>query len=249
MVKTVIIDDEVNSRELLFTLLTDHCDNVEILGMGKDVKSGIEIIQQKEPQLVLLDIEMPGGNGFDILNAFEKIDFKVIFITGYDHYAIKAIKYAALDYILKPVDLEELKTAIEKVTPVVPSQNSQLKFLQSSIDDTSKKLDKIIISSHNNKNIVGLQDILYLEAMDGYSLVYTAPDVKHVSTHSLAYFEDLLPINQFFRVHKSHLINCNKVTSFDAGRGGNVFLQEGIRLPIATRRKPLFVSFMNRLNK
>ena len=239
MIKAIVIDDEINSRELLHNMLTNHCENVEVLGMAKDVSSGIEIILQKNPQLVFLDIEMPGGNGFDILNALEDINFKVVFVTGYDQYAIKAIKYAALDYILKPVDLDELKSAVEKANSEILNQENKIRFLQENYNDSSRKLDQIIISTHNNHNIINLDDIVYLEAMDGYSIVFVEPNIKHISSH---------PINQFFRIHKSHLINCNKVTGFDAGRGGNVSLTNKVNLPIATRRKSLFTTFINRLN-
>ncbi len=248
MIKAIVIDDEINSRELLHNMLTNHCENVEVLGMAKDVSSGIEIILQKNPQLVFLDIEMPGGNGFDILNALEDINFKVVFVTGYDQYAIKAIKYAALDYILKPVDLDELKSAVEKANSEILNQENKIRFLQENYNDSSRKLDQIIISTHNNHNIINLDDIVYLEAMDGYSIVFVEPDIKHISSHPLSYYEELLPINQFFRIHKSHLINCNKVTGFDAGRGGNVSLTNKVNLPIATRRKSLFTTFINRLN-
>ena len=248
MIKAVVIDDEINSRELLHHMLLEHCEKVEVLGMGKDVSSGIKVIQQTKPQLVFLDIEMPGGNGFDILNAFDKIPFKVVFVTGYDQYAIKAIKYAALDYILKPVDLDELKAAVEKAKSEIIDQENQIKFLQENYTKTSKKQDQIIISSRNNHSIVNLSDILYFEAMDGYSIVFVEPDIKHISSHPLSYYEEILPINQFFRIHKSHLINCTKVTGYDSGRGGNVSLNNDISLPIATRRKSLFTTFLNRLN-
>jgi len=248
MIKVIIVDDEINSRELLHNMLTNYCENVEVLGMAKDVSSGIEIIQQKKPELVFLDIEMPGGTGFDILNKLENIDFKVVFVTGYDQYAIKAIKYAALDYILKPVDLDELKAAVEKANSEILDQDNQIKFLQENYNNTSKKPEQIIISTHNNHNIISLDDILYFEAMDGYSIVFVEPDAKHISSHPLNYYEELLPINQFFRIHKSHLINCKKVTGFDPGRGGNVSLTNKLNLPIATRRKSLFTSFMNRLD-
>ncbi len=248
MVKAVIIDDEINSRELLFNMLTNYCERVEIVGMAKDVRSGIEIIKQKKPQLVFLDIEMPGGNGFDILNALENINFKVVFVTGYDQYAIKAIKYAALDYILKPVDLHELKSAVEKAKSELLGQDDKIKFLQSAYNNPAKINNQIVISSYNNHSIINLNDILYFKAMDGYSVVFAENESKHIATYSLAYFEELLPSNQFFRIHKSYLINCKKVIGFDAGRGGNVSIQNTISLPIATRRKSLFVSFMNSLN-
>jgi two-component system, LytTR family, response regulator len=248
MIKVVIIDDEINSRELLHNMLTNHCENVEVLGMAKDVRSGIEIIQQTNPQLVFLDIEMPGGNGFDILKAIENIDFKVVFVTGYDQYAIKAIKYAALDYILKPVDLDELKSALEKAKLAISEQGAKIRFLESAYKKPDHKHDQIIISSHNNHNIINLKDILYLEAMDGFSIVVVEPNLKHTSTHPLNYYEEILPADQFFRIHKSHLINCKKVTGYDAGRGGNVSLSNNFSLPIATRRKPVFISFMNRLS-
>ena len=186
MIKAVIIDDEINSRELLHAMLTDHCEDVEILGMAKDVSSGVKTIKQKQPELVFLDIEMPGGSGFDILNAFDHINFKVVFVTGYDQYAIKAIKYAALDYLLKPVDLEELKIAVEKAKTEISGQDAKIKFLESNYKNPLNENGQIIISTHNNHNIVNLDDILYLEAMEGYSKVFIDDDSKHLSSRPLA---------------------------------------------------------------
>lgn len=248
MTRVVIIDDEINSRELLHNMLTNYCDHVEVLGMAHDVSSGIQLIRQKEPQLVFLDIEMPGGSGFDILKVFDKINFKVIFVTGYDQYAIKAIKYSALDYILKPVDLNELKLAVEKAKSVIFDQNDQIGLLQSIYFKPSEQQLKIVIPSHNNHSIINVNDILYLKAMDGYSVVLVEPKSKHISAQPLNYYEELLPASQFFRIHKSYLINCKKVTGYDTGRGGNVTLINDINLPISVRRKSLFIAFMNRLN-
>jgi len=249
MIKTVIIDDEINSRELLYNMLTNFCEDIEIIGTAKDVSSGIEVIKQKKPALVFLDIEMPGGNGFDILNELDEINFKVVFVTGYDQYAIKAIKYAALDYILKPVDLEELKMAVEKAKINIADQEDKINFLQSKFNDSSKEFDQIIIASNHNHYVVNLDDILYFEALDGYSVVVLDSQKTHTSAHPLSYYENLLPSNQFFRIHKSYLINCKKVTKYDPGRGGNVSILSAINLPIATRRKSLFISFMNRLGQ
>ena len=243
MIKAVIIDDEINSRELLQNMLTSYCQNVEILGMAKDVSSGIEIIQKTKPQLVFLDIEMPGGNGFDILNALGNIHFKVVFVTGYDQYAIKAIKYAALDYILKPVDLEELKSAVEKAKVEFLGQSDKINFLQTSYNNSSHALDQIIISSHNSHHIVNLDDILCFEAMDGYSVVVIDSDIKYISTHSLNYYEELLPVNQFFRIHKSHLINCKKVVRYDSGRGGYVFFKKTYQPTNCYKKKAPFRFF------
>lgn len=248
MIKVVVIDDEINSRELLVSMLSNYCKGVKILGTAHDVLSGIRVIKKEQPQLVFLDIEIPGGNGFDILNAFDKIDFKVVFVTGYDQYAIKAIKYAALDYILKPVDLDELKSTVEKANVSIAEQDEKIRFLQAAYQNPSEDIGRIIISSHTQHNIITLNEILYLEAMDGYSIIYIESGSKLISTHPLNYFEETLPAKNFFRIHKSYLINCRKVTGFDAGRGGNVFLQNNTTLPISTRKKKHFTAFMDDFN-
>jgi len=140
MIKVVIVEDEINSQELLQSILEQHYNYIEVVGVAESVKKGIAVIKEVKPDVVFLDIEIQGGTGFDILNAIPEPSFRVIFVTGYDHYALKAIKYSALDYILKPINLEELDTAISKINIASIDQKDRLKFLQ---EQVLKPVDKI----------------------------------------------------------------------------------------------------------
>ncbi len=238
MIKTVIIEDEKNSQELLEQMLTNHCDNVEIIGFADSVVSGIEAIQRLKPELVLLDIEIKGGTSFEILSAIENPTFKVIFITGYDHYAIKAIKYSALDYLLKPVNLLDLQKAIKKVNSTLHLSSSQMELLQT---DPNDSFNKIVLTGNNSYRVVQIDNIFYLEGNRAYTVFYLNNGNTHIGSYPISYYEELLNSKMFFRIHKSYVINTTKVSTVDSGRGGNVNLINGTTLPIAVRRKSSFI--------
>lgn len=244
MIKAVIIEDELNSRELLHQMLTNYCEGVIIVGMADDIKSGINIIQEKNPDIVFLDIEMPGGTGFDILDCFKNHNFKLVFVTGYQEYAIKAIKYAAFDFILKPINLEELRQTIKRIKSY-PFPNQNLQFLKDNMTNQPDRLNQFIISDNKKYSIVQFNDIILLEAERNYVTFHLSNHVKHMVTNSLNYYEELLPADCFFRVHRSYIINCKKVVQIDSGRGGNIFLSEDNCIPIAVRRKPALLRFLD----
>ena len=246
--KAVIIDDELNSRELLTTMLNGYCEKVDVVGTGKNVKSGIKAIQTLSPDIVFLDIEMPGGNGFKILDAFSVITFKVIFITGYDQYAIKAIKYAALDYILKPVDLTELRNAVKKVSSSVDDHKPKIQFLKSTYNEQAEKANQLIIPGRKGYTIIKLGCIVKILAEGNYSRFYLDDQRSVLSSYSLSHYKPLLPKEQFFRIHKSYIVNLNKVVRYEKGRGGKVFLSDSSHLDIAARRKREFVKVLGKVN-
>ena len=245
MIKAIIIEDEINSRELLQQMLTAYCKNVHLAGSAVDVPSGIELIKQVQPELVFLDVEIPGGTGFDILNAFENANFKVIFVTGYEHYAIKAIKYAAIDYILKPINLDELVEAVAKITIAPLSYQKNLAFLKDQIDKSPDELNQFILSGSKGHRVIKIENIIFVEAERTYVTFHMNDDQKYVAANPLNFYEDLLPDASFFRIHKSYIINCKKVVKLENGRGGPVHLNGGAVLPVAFRRKPAFVRFLD----
>ncbi|MEM9916643.1 MAG: LytTR family DNA-binding domain-containing protein [Bacteroidota bacterium] len=249
MIKTVIIDDEPNSRELLANMLELQRQKIELLGTANDVPSGIELIRTTRPELVFLDIEMPGGDGFEVLNAFKEIFFKVIIVTGYDQYAIKAIKYAAMDYLLKPIDLEELDLAIVKFEASKgKNETNNVHFLKSNYTRGAKEeMSQIVLPGHKKYAVVQLDEIIKIEAQGNYAIFYLENQETHIVTHSLSYYEELLPSNLFFRIHKSYIINCMKVESYEPGRAGQVFLIDGTALSIAARRKVAFKKIIQAL--
>lgn len=249
MAKAVIIDDEINNRELLQQLLLTYCDYIDLVGQAVDVESGIQLIKDKSPEIIFLDVVMPGGDGFQILDAFEKINFKVIFVTSYDQYAIKAIRYAALDYLLKPIDVTELIDAVYKAVNIDAGSDSRIKFLKQNINVENSEIKHIVLSGDKNYQIIKLEDILYIEADGNYVIFKMINNVKHVSSHSLSHYEDLLPAAQFFRIHKSYILNTNAVVSIESGRGGMVLLTNQTELPVAFRRKPAFLELLENKKK
>ena len=243
----VIIEDETNSRELLANMLQNYCNSIEVVGEAHDVKTGIAVIQKYNPDVIFLDIEMPGGDGFKILDAFPIVAFQVIFVTGYDEYAIKAIKYSALDYILKPIDLEELKNAIKKIIPSTSDKRQNIKFLQSSLKKRQKEPDKLILPGNKRHVVVPFNQIIKIIANGNYAEFFLEGNKIRISSYSLAHYESILPEGRFLRIHKSHLINLQKVTTYQSGRGGKVFLSDGSSLDIAARKKSAFVRMLNNM--
>lgn len=247
MIKTVIIDDEIHSRNLLMNMIANYCTGVSVVGMATDVLTGINAIREHQPDLVFLDVEMPGGDGFSILNAFDKINFKIIFVSGYDHYAIKAFKYAALDYILKPVALNDLNNAIQRAKMVIGNQIENVRLLYEQLNEPTLNPQKILIPIQGGHLTIQWEEIVKLEANGSYVYFYLTNGNKYLVGYPISYYEELLPPGLFFRIHKSFIINCQKVTSIEGGRGGSVFLEDGSYLKIAARRKKAFLDFYKKM--
>lgn len=242
MMKTVVVDDEKNGRELLVHMLKKYCEKIKVSGSADDVHSAVELIDEIKPDLVFLDIEMPGGNGFEVLEKVSYKNFMVIFVTGYDHYAIKAIKYSAMDYLLKPVDLQELQMAVERALTM--RQNSEL-VSPRQIGDLEYE-NEIIIQDKFKKNIVFPQRILYLESEGNYTIFHLEDSECIMATRNLNYYAHLLKEIGFFRVHRSFVVNLSKVRGIDSGRSGQIELINGIRLPLAVRRRSNFIKILER---
>ena len=247
MIRAIIIEDELNSRELLEQMLTEYCEGVEVAGVAVDVYSGIELIKRTNPEVVFLDVEMPGGTGFDIIDAFDTPSFKIVFVTGYGHYAIKAIKFAALDYILKPVNLKELRLTVQRIKNAIPSYTRSLKFFKKQLDKKPEDINQIVISDNRNHQVVRVEEIVFVEAERTYVTFHLKNNKKYVAGNPLSFYEDLLPETSFFRIHKSYIVNCRKVIRLETGRGGSVHLDGGVVLPVAIRRKPAFMRFLENI--
>ncbi len=223
MLRTVIIDDEKNSRELLRTFLQKYTEDVEIVDEAESIDTGIHIINKNKPDLVFLDIELTGGTGFELLDKLKETDFMCCFVTGYSEYAIKAIKYNAFDYLLKPLDKSELISVIDKAKSRVSHEEIPHKSL--------------FINESGRIQIIEIDEIEFLAANGNYTIINMVDNKKVVSSESLVYFEDVLPCNAFCRIHKSHIIHLSQIKELEMGRTGTVFLNSGQSLPIASRRK------------
>ncbi len=247
MIRTVIIDDEINGRFALRQKLRDYCPEVEVVGEAPDGSEGIELIRTLNPEVVFLDIEMPGMNGFEMLIRLPEKKFHLIFTTAYDHYAIKAIKFAAFDYLLKPIDIDELKATIAKVTRQMPAENTskRLETLEQNFL-TRPLLHKIAIPTLEGLLFFDLHEILRLEAESNYTILIFTDHRKLLASRTLKDFEEILPAETFFRAHNSHLINLQYIRRYIKGDGGQVEMQNGDIILVSRRKKEEFLKRLGR---
>lgn len=243
MLTAILIDDETSSRNALRQKLTNYCPGVDIIAECENGEQGIAGIETKKPDIVFLDVEMPRMNGFTMLQQLKNKDFEVIFITAYDHYAIKAIKVSALDYLVKPVEIEDLKLAVEKATQKrrQPAVNNRVELLLQNFLDEKTARQRIAIASMDGLIFVITDDIIYLEANSNYTNFYLTGNRKITASKTLKDFEELLPDTVFIRIHHSYLINKNGVEKYIRGEGGQVVMKNGVTLDVARRKKEEFI--------
>jgi two-component system LytT family response regulator len=242
MITTIIIDDEENGRMALRKKLQSYCPSVSILAEARDGIEAIAAIEAHHPQLIFLDIEMPRMNGFEMLNAIREKNFHIIFTTAYDQYAIKAIKYAAFDYLLKPIDIEELKTAVMQVELKQNNHTkNQVELLKQNMLHPKKLLNKLAIPTLDGLMFYDINDIVHLEANSNYTNIFFANKTKILAAKTLKDFEELLPAENFFRVHHSYLINLNYIRKYIKGDGGQIELQNGVYVDVSRRKKEEFL--------
>ncbi|MEO6668345.1 MAG: LytTR family DNA-binding domain-containing protein [Ferruginibacter sp.] len=242
MLKAVIIDDEAKGRLALKEKLKRYCPEIEIAAEAANGIDGIEIIELNQPQIIFLDIEMPAMNGFEMLNNISNKNFHIIFTTAYDQYAIKAIKYAAFDYLLKPVDIEELKTAVSKIGSKENLQTkNQIELLQQNMQQPKKHLHKLAIPTLDGLLFYDLSEVIHLEANSNYTFIHFANKTKILTSKTLKDFEEMLPEDIFFRTHHSHLVNLNYIKRYIKGDGGQIELQNGTYVDVSRRKKEEFM--------
>src|SRR6056297_2468292 len=213
MIKAIIIDDEKNARQAIKQIVERNFQNIFIAGDADDVKSGVQLISKTSPDLVFLDIKLPDGTGFDILKQAQQTDFSTIFITAYNEHAIKAFKFSALDYLLKPIDIDELKIAIEKVnkTHQVENTKKKLEVFLENINNINKEVKKIVLKTSESIHLINVNNILRCESDGNYTKFYfTDRPPLLVSKNIKEYFE-MLKDYQFFRPHQSHIVNINYI--------------------------------------
>lgn len=246
MIKTVIIDDESNNQELIFNLLKSYADHVEVLAMADSVKTGYKAILEHKPNLIFLDIQMQDGNGFDLLKLFEKTDFKVIFITAHEEFAIEAFKYSALDYLLKPLSPNHLLAALKKAEESINNEelNLKLKTLLNNITEPSKQKRKIILKTLERIYSVDVNEIIRFESDGSYTKVYLTDGTRIMVSRILKEFDDFLSDSGFVRIHHSHLININQVYFFEKSENHLVMKDQSI-VPVSNRKKDHVLELLN----
>ena len=243
MISAIIIDDESSSRNALKQKLTNHCADVTIIAECENGEEGIKNIEEKKPDIVFLDVEMPRMNGFTMLQQLHNRDFELIFITAYDHYAIRAIKFSALDYLVKPVEVDDLTAAVEKATQKrnYSPGNERLELLLQNLMNEKKEHQRIAIPSMEGLQFISMSDIIYLEAQSNYTIIYLKDSYKLTVSKTLKDFEELLPTAVFIRIHHSYIINRNAVEKYIKGEGGQVIMKNGVMLDVARRKKEEFL--------
>lgn len=245
----IIIDDEPKAVQNLHLLLQKYCPSVEVVAHSSDPIEGIGLIMTKEPQLLFLDIDMPNLNGFELLEKVKFLALDVIFITAYQHFALQAIKMSALDFLLKPISVEELKIAVgkaEKNRTIPSTPNPNLNVFFDNLQQESPYKHKLALPTLEGMSFVNLDEILYFFADGNYSYVYFLNGEKKLVSKTLKYFEDILPKQAFFRIHREFIINLNFIKNYIKGRGGQVMLTNGKVIDVAVRKKEEFLQIFQK---
>ncbi len=244
----IIIDDEPKCVEILSLMLRELDPGIHVLGTADSAKQGLSVIEKhkEELHLLFLDIQMPGGDGFSLLQQLPDIPFKIIFTTAYDQFAIKAIKFSALDYLLKPIDLKELKQALEK-SRALQEMNTQSHIRQfTSMVRQKMPFEKLAIASLSEIKFIYLDKIRYLESDNNYTSIYTDNQQRLVSSKSIGYYEDLLEETHFFRINNSYIVNLKRIERFIKGKTGSVVLEDGTELTVSASRREKLLKLLSR---
>jgi two-component system LytT family response regulator len=231
----VIVDDEATVRNTIRTLLSENFPDITVLASAGSIGEGYEAIVKHKPDLLFLDVELPDGNGFDLLRKFPSVSFRIIFITGHQEYALDAIKVSALDYILKPIDNDELRLAVEKAREVISHTEQQLKLqaLNENLQSSKKVLKRIILHTSDHLQIVSVSDIIRAEADSNYTSFSLSDGKRILVSRTIKEFESLLSGTGVIRVHQSHLVNINYIDRFIKKDGGYLLLKEGTKIPVS----------------
>lgn len=243
ILKAVIIDDEQDSRDTLSNYVTKYCEDVEITGFGESVKTGIEAIKKHQPQIVFLDVEMPYGNGFDLLEQIDEVNFEVVFVTAFSHYAIQALNLSASYYILKPVDIDELISAVDKIKIQLQEDDftKHTKVLIENIQESNKQNQKVILPLIDGFEISKVKDILYCQAQDNFTEFHFLDGRKMLICRTLKHYDEALQDCGFQRIHRSYLVNLEYVVKYNKGKGGYLTLENGVELEISSSKKKEFL--------
>jgi two-component system, LytTR family, response regulator len=247
-VKVIIIDDESKSIQTLAILLEHYYEDIEVLATAQSMKSGLKVIEQYKDQIDILfvDIQMPEGDGFHLLQQVPAINFQVIFTTAYDHYAIKAIKFSALDYLLKPIDNTELGNALNKYRAIKNKEEMPASIINFKQALQQKKMfEKLAVSTLNEIIFIKLEDILYMKSSNNYTTLFFETRQQMISSRNIGYYEELLEEHHFYRVHNSYLVNLKKVERFIKSKNGLIEIEGGKTIEVSARRKETLLEKLN----
>lgn len=244
MIKTLLIEDEPQSREFIKSLISDTAPFVDLVGETGHVDEAVQLINQTKPGLVIMDIQLYGRSAFDIFKAIGDFDFQVVFITAFEHFAIPAIKLAAVDYILKPISPVEFKEAMQKVQRNMGTEAVALPAnVQKPLSDLRN--NKLIISDYKEMHILKHEDVIYFEGDGNYTHAVVSSGKRITSSKPISEYEEQLSRQGFFRVHKSYIINMARVVKYVKGRGGEVVMDNGDTVYVSSRKKDEFLTLLN----
>lgn len=237
----IIVEDEATSREILRNYLKKYCPNVHILGEAANVDEALVLIRSHELDLVFLDVEMPYGNAFDLLDKVGDINFETVFVTAYNHYAMDALNAHASYYLMKPISIDELIKAVDYVTEIRTKEDALQD--QVLVPKTNAVNGKITIPTQDGFEVINTADILYCKADDNYTEIFLNSNKKKLVSKTLKYFEDALNDASFARVHKSYLVNVNEIVKYVKGKGGSVVLSNGKEIMVSSAKKAELLSY------
>lgn len=239
--KSIIVEDEETSREILRNYLKKYCPNVKILGEASNIDEALSLIKNHDLDLVFLDVEMPYGNAFDLLEKVDEINFETIFVTAYNHYAIEALNMHASYYLMKPISIDELIKGIDYVLEIKKKENAlQDQVLVPKVNTVN---GKITIPQQNGFEVIETASILYCKADDNYTEIYLNNNKKKLVSKTLKYFEGILIDSSFARVHKSYLVNVNEIVKYLKGKGGSIVLSNGQEIMVSASQKSNLLSY------
>ena len=239
--KSIIVEDEETSRDILKNYLKKYCPNVQVLGEASNVDEALVLIRNTVLDLVFLDVEMPYGNAFDLLDKVGDINFETVFVTAYNHYAIDALNAHASYYLMKPISIDELIKAVDYVTDIKTKEEALQD--QVLVPKTNNINGKITIPQQDGFEVINTADILYCKADDNYTEIFLTTNKKKLVSKTLKYFEDALIENSFARVHKSYLVNVNEITKYLKGKGGSVVMSNGKQIMVSASKKAELLSY------
>lgn len=251
MIKIFILEDEKPVLDTITDIIQNYCENSEIIGTARTISSAKEIMQKSEPDLVLLDINLPDGTSFDLLEHFNQPNFKIIFITAFEEFAIKAIKLSAIDYLVKPVDPIELIDAIKRANDALSQKNNTLELdaLLANVKNISDKPKKIILKTAKNIYLINVKDIIRCESDGAYTNIYIKDGKKIMISKIIKDYEELLKEHGFMRIHKSHIINLSFIDRFEKTDGGSVILKDQSSIPVSVRKKDALLKIFEELSQ
>lgn len=247
MIKAVLIDDIEQARITFRKDLEEYAPDIEIIGEAGGVVEGAKLLKNFQPDVVFLDIQMQDGSGFDLLDLLPNIPFKIIFITASDAHAIKAFRYAAIDYLLKPVDPDELVAALAKYRKQKSDETEKYKLLNETLKNHHKPSERLALHSQDKIHIVNISDIIRCESSVNYTIFHFPNNKQMVVSKTLKEFEDLLTDLKFFRVHQSHLVNSRYIREFVKSEGGHLIMNDGSLVPVSTRKRADVIKMLDEL--